>query len=137
MYFWDRGGRLCLLTHPVIPFMIITWQNYFYQTFCHKKTFPEACNRVHLPIWNLEVAPSAPLCGARGGQFSHLQIAIFKKHWIHIFFESKVHFSRYLASSIFLLHPVYNMHLICICILHIKHNTTLCTLMHIASNFQL
>ena len=103
----DKNERICFLAYRVIPLIIIAHQNYFYQNFCLKKTFPEICNKTYLPIWNFKLSPSTSLWGAEALQFLHLQIAFWKTLNTYFFtFWTKVYFSKYLTDSIFLLHPV-------------------------------
>ena len=103
--FRDRGGRLCFLTHPIIPLIIVARQNYFYQTFCLKKIFPEIWNKMHLPIWNFKVAPIYPprvvgrsLIFASRDSFKHLSadlsiqgvfLEIFG--WFYLFVKPSIH----------------------------------------------
>ena len=51
-HFWDRGGRICFLAHPIIPLITVAHLNYFYQNFHLKKTFTAICNKTYFSIWN-------------------------------------------------------------------------------------
>ena len=55
-HFGDGIGGVCFLDHPVIYFIIVAGQKYFYQKFFSQKDFPEMCNKMYLPIWNFKVA---------------------------------------------------------------------------------
>ena len=100
-HFQNRSDRLCFLTHPSISLIIVERQNYFYQTFCLKKTFTKIGNKTHLPIWNFN-APPHPRKAGMSSIFASTDISLK-----NITFRSKVYFSRYLTGLILLLHPVY------------------------------
>ena len=97
-HFRDRGGTLCFLTHPVIPLIILAWQNYVYQRYSTRCTFPFEI---------LKLSPTMPLRGRRSSIFVSTDSFLKNIEYIILsIFRSKVYFSRHLASSIFLLHPV-------------------------------